>query len=124
MTGMYAAPSFSEDHGGFVELHCPQCDFEYLHHTTVTVFDREEDQEAGLRVVVGRGGRVKVDGDLKGNPSSRRHGIAIEMWCEGCGSQSVLHIAQHKGNMQFRTLVAEVGGDDSIGLDELNARPI
>lgn len=123
MSSAYKAPGFSEDFGGFVDLHCPHCDFEYLHHAAVTVFDREEDQASGMRVEVKPGGRVAVDGDLKKNPSSRRHGVTIELWCEGCNSVSALEIAQHKGNTQLRVVVREVGkGNDSPSLDEVIAR--
>ncbi|HXU03825.1 MAG TPA: hypothetical protein VN903_22825, partial [Polyangia bacterium] len=31
------------------------------------------------------------------NPSGRRDGIAIDLWCESCKEGSTLTIAQHKG---------------------------
>jgi hypothetical protein len=84
---------------------CPQCDnlgsdgvrYPHLHHRTVTVFDRiEEDHD----VIVTRISRGKVVRELNGsgNPSRRRGGIAIEFWCELCHGVSVLTLAQHKGS--------------------------
>jgi hypothetical protein len=32
-----------------------------------------------------------------GNPSSRRGGVAIRFWCEGCDSAPELTLEQHKG---------------------------
>jgi hypothetical protein len=34
------------------------------------------------------------------NPSSRRGGIAIRFWCEGCPFISELTLAQHKGSTE------------------------
>ncbi len=87
--------SYEEGFGG--QLKCPSCGFNYLHHDKVEVFERSEDAEHGLHVVV-ENGSVKTDTDLQGNPSSRRHGLAIHFWCEGCDEKPVLTLIQHKGN--------------------------
>lgn len=78
-------------------LLCPNCNDGYLHHVRVEVFERSEDQETGLHVVVD-GGEITVDKNLEGNPSSRRHGLSIFFECENCSAESVLTVAQHKGN--------------------------
>jgi len=79
------------------ELKCPSCGFNYLHHHKIEVFEREEDAEYGLHVVIHKSAAT-TDPNLSGNPSGRRHGLAIHFLCEGCQSNSILTIAQHKGN--------------------------
>ena len=88
------------------KLYCPRCGGDWLHHDKVEVFEREEDAETGLHVVVD--GAVSLDTDLEGNPSSRRHGLKVHVWCETCPANSVLTISQHKGS----TLIdlEEIGG--------------
>ena len=39
----------------------------------------------------------EIDNKGSGNPSWRRHGLAICFECEFCGRTSELTIAQHKG---------------------------
>lgn len=84
---------------GESNLTCPHCGNNYLHHGEVTVFFRNEDEPL---VVVTRieGGSASVDvvpTPASGNPSSRRDGLTVNFWCEGCGRSSELTIAQHKG---------------------------
>jgi len=91
-------PKFDAYEQGFgAELLCPNCGFNYLHHDQVEIFERNEDALSGLHVVVDDG-RLSTDTSLSGNPSSRRHGLNIRFWCEGCKAISILSIAQHKGN--------------------------
>jgi hypothetical protein len=79
-------------------LTCPSCGYTYMHHVGVEVFDRDrEDSETGLHLSVEPGGVVRMDTKQAGNPSSRRDGVRIYLWCEGCPEKSVLTIAQHKG---------------------------
>lgn len=78
------------------ELLCPRCEFKYLHHHQVDIYEREEDAALGLHVEV-TNGQVVTDTNLSGNPSSRRDGIIISLWCEGCNAKLLLKIAQHKG---------------------------
>jgi len=93
---------FSKDmscyHYGDV-LCCPNCGGEYLHHTTIEVFNRKhEDSWHGLHCIIDDT-KIRADIDAsKGNPSERRNGIKIKFWCEYCGLSTWLHILQHKGN--------------------------
>lgn len=79
------------------ELLCPSCSGHNLHHDRIEVFERGEDKDHGVHVVVDDG-RATVDTSLQGNPSSRRHGLTIRFWCEACSAQFNLNLAQHKGN--------------------------
>ena len=103
-------------------LLCPLCGQDsYLHHQGVAYFAREEDGAFGTRVEVKEKDvdktpfhRVCVNTDthnqLGGNPSIRRGGIAILLWCELCGGSYEFCIAQHKG----QTLVFWRGNTDAI----------
>lgn len=89
-------------------LTCPCCNEEYLHHGTVTVFDRNEDAPFVRKTTVADYvGVASVDNESSGNPSGRRTGLTIEFWCETCGGcdedgnitkPMLLHILQNKGN--------------------------
>lgn len=79
-------------------LQCPCCQKgEYLTHSTIDVFQRHEDEEECLH--------TRTDGFVtttkktkgRGNPSSRRHGLSVELICEMCEGRSRLTLAQHKG---------------------------
>jgi hypothetical protein len=87
----------SEDNFGLIV--CPECQGHETHHEKVEVFERYEDSEKGMHVVVTRE-CVTTDrkaSEKDGNPSKRRSGIVIHMWCEGCHSRFSLNLAQHKG---------------------------
>lgn len=84
------------EEGSGAELLCPRCDCNYLHHDQVDVYERSEDAATGMHVNV-CDGRAVVNTDLHGNPSSRRHGLSIGLWCEGCHAKLLLTFAQHKG---------------------------
>ena len=92
-------PEFS---GGFGEqmLCCARCGEAMLHQERVEVFiPQQEDDERGLRLSVNIE-KVSFETDShagRGNPSSRRDGVAITFWCEICHGKSRLTIAQHKG---------------------------
>lgn len=102
-------------------LLCPLCGQDsYLHHQGVTYFAREEDGAFGTRVDVKERDddetpfhHVCVNTDthnrLTENPSLRRGGIAILLWCELCGGSYEFCIAQHKG----QTLVSWRGNTDA-----------
>jgi hypothetical protein len=93
-------PKFAKyQSGSGAELLCPACEGTYLHHGTVEVFECGEDAEHGVHVTVSDG-KATMDTSLKGNPSSRRHGLKINFWCEQCHATSVLLIKQHKGNTE------------------------
>jgi hypothetical protein len=82
---------------GDTRLLCPRCGDDYLHHGRVEVFARTEDA-TGVHTTV-EAETVRVDRDLTGNPSGRRHGVTIAFSCEGCPDDPdlLLTIAQHKG---------------------------
>lgn len=92
-------PKFSDDvcpRGDKCCLCCPKCGFYYTHHIGTVIFNRK-----------GEDGPNKLLTDcpddymlrwLPENPSSRRDGIAILFWCEGCHVVFEMTIAQHKGN--------------------------
>lgn len=83
--------------GEGAELLCPNCGFNFLHHSRVEIFERKEDASSGLHVTV-KGEQAVIDSDLKGNPSSRRNGLVVHFWCERCKAKPALTISQHKGN--------------------------
>lgn len=80
-------------------LLCPGCGGEYLHHEEVDVFNRAEDSLTGQHTHIPSTstGSVTVRSNLDGNPSVRRHGLRIEVWCELCHGRFSLCLAQHKG---------------------------
>lgn len=91
-------PKFGQDHGNYgVELICPSCGFNCLHHEMVEVFERREDVLSGVHATVADA-KATFDTSLEGNPSARRHGLKIYFWCEGCKTKPVLSISQHKGS--------------------------
>ena len=104
--------------GDWAVLVCPSCGFRCTHHDSapVEVWQRPEDGDQP-------GVAVQPDGDVRpippgGNPSSRRSGVALHFWCEGCGDYFMLTIAQHKGN----TLVAVHQTDGHPAIHEAQAR--
>lgn len=87
---------------GKSNLICPRCNSNYLHHSTVTVFDRNEDEKLTSITEVIPGllaDTFTVASDIvnKRNPSPRRHGLVILFKCENCGDGFELAIGQHKG---------------------------
>ena len=89
---------FSDD-----ALVCPNCSEDYLHHHSITIYDRTEDADLTTVTTVNDGllsSRLMASGII-GNPSPRRHGAVITFDCEICDKISELAIAQHKG----RTLI-------------------
>lgn len=91
-------PKFNPLQGGYdAELLCPNCGGNYFHHGLVEIFERTEDGDYGIHAAVDNG-KATIDTCLAGNPSARRHGLTVHFWCEQCSSESVLIIAQHKGN--------------------------
>lgn len=86
---------------------CPRCGSHNLHHVGVTVFDRAEDAESVVQIAV-MGATVETTvapAKGSGNPSSRRHGLAIKFACEHCAWNKddgivELTVAQHKGSTE------------------------
>jgi hypothetical protein len=73
----------------FAALKCPHCGDTYLHQENVTIYHRAED--ARYTVVMAQNGHdmvvTKFPSEEVMNPSSRRHGIVIEFWCEYCNME-------------------------------------
>jgi hypothetical protein len=105
------------DRGSVMDLACPQCGSEYLHHTGAVFFNRGEDADSVVKIVVeGATSTTSVDAGAD-NPSSRRHGMFIKFDCEQCstpGDVLQLNIAQHKGSTElswtFSPKVPQRGG--------------
>ncbi|WP_316194430.1 hypothetical protein [Bradyrhizobium sp. SZCCHNRI3052] len=88
------------DRGSVMDLICPRCGSEYLHHTGAVFFERGEDAASVVKIVVdGASTTTSIDPGAD-NPSSRRHGMFVKFECEQCsgpGGVLQLNIAQHKG---------------------------
>ena len=94
------------------DLECPECTSTNMHHLSVELFNRKEDDLQGDHITVvvpeshGWGWdndlevapQSSIDNDLTRNPSGRRTGIIINFHCEDCGTRPSMTIAQHKGN--------------------------
>jgi len=111
--GFQITDGYSEDEW---LLHCPACGEEYLHHTQVETFVRQEDEKEGIHTTTdftdasqanSIKGRVSVDRIMVGNPSCRREGLVITFYCEMCSHISKLKIFQHKGQTFIRHDVAK-----------------
>lgn len=106
---------------------CPHCSGEFMHHVGVDIYERHEDRDSGTHVAVYgvdtndrdshlNKASVVVDTSMDGNPSPRRQGLTIQLWCEGCQSQLELSVAQHKGQtlVNFDVVrTAQTQNDDS-----------
>ena len=91
-------PQLNPPQNGYdAELLCPSCGGNFLHHEVVEIFERSEDEEKGIHLKVAEG-QATIDNSLKGNPSARRHGLAIRFRCETCPSEPVFTLSQHKGS--------------------------
>ena len=94
-------PTFEKTHSSSTAscLLCPHCGGYYLHHMTTEVFERREDAEKGTHITVKREA-LTMDTSVTtkdGNPSSRRSGINIILWCEDCNNELKMTMSQHKG---------------------------
>lgn len=104
MTDTITDRPFATETGGVAggqawELRCPACHGEHLHHEGVRIWERSED-EAMVRLTAVEAGYVHTALEHSAgseNPSLRRHGLAIEFWCEFCAGRGELSFAQHKG---------------------------
>lgn len=84
-------------------LLCPKCGEDNLHHGRVHIYERPEDQPWVRQTVIEDDAiNSSVAIGSTGNPSRRRHGLAIEFFCEQCGDVGELTIAQHKGQTLIR----------------------
>ena len=90
-------------------LRCPCCGDSYgLHHTKVEVFMREaEDSETGIHTTA-TSNNTFTDDFMGCNPSKRRDGIIIHLYCEHCEDYNIsLEIAQHKGVTLLQAVVGK-----------------
>lgn len=80
-------------------LLCSHCGDPYTHFKDVRIYRRSEDKDEGLRLNVDmEGGPVVISTAMgSGNPSSRRSGVVLTVWCENCDAVTAVSFAQHKG---------------------------
>ena len=109
-------------------LKCAHCGNTNLHHDEVIVFERREDAQQGMRVMVAGVDRqdrqsdnvtglcpsVIIDSTMFGNPSARRQGVHVGLWCEQCGQRSSLSIVQHKGTTHLECSRVLVGANAEL----------
>ncbi|WP_421933033.1 hypothetical protein [Phenylobacterium sp.] len=98
----------TRDAGAAMDLLCPRCGADNLHHFGVTFFERAEDAAELVRLTHFPPSLKTevVRSDVSGNPSSRRDGLAVRFYCEQCGGETEddvieLTIAQHKGSTEI-----------------------
>lgn len=93
---------FEADCGLGPSLVCPRCNSDYLHSSRITIFDRPEDHNYTTVTAVQDGlvANHLIPSGQTENPSGRRHAVAVEFDCEGCGDHGPieLDLSQHKGN--------------------------
>lgn len=100
-------------------IECPSCGCQNLHHTTVDVFQRATETAPDTHVRVGNG--ITVDQDVEENPSSRRNGLTIRLWCEECSEIALMSIEQHKGTTFLRLERVEPNAEDTALETAMNA---
>lgn len=91
--------------GNDYELLCPRCNGNYTHHEKIITFERSEDDHTCLETrIVGKKSTSQITMGLD-NPSPRRHGMCIDVYCEACDNVSKLAIYQHKGQTFIEWIV-------------------
>lgn len=85
-------------------LACPLCDCDYTHHGVVEVFHRPQ-EDARYQQITTDGRRAVFSSGAATSPcpSSRRDGLRLRFWCEGCHGAFSLEISQHKGQTILET---------------------
>ena len=79
-------------------LHCDNCGEANLHHYQTEIFNRtEEDSDIGNHVIIQDQITVS-NGNMSKNPSRRRDGVVVRLWCEHCDSETIIKVTQHKGS--------------------------
>jgi hypothetical protein len=87
------------DYVNYETLVCPSCGGDNLHHGVIeTFYTNDHNAKTGDHLTIDVNGWVSKDKNIKQNPSPGRDGILIHFTCETCPAESVLSIAQHKGN--------------------------
>ena len=88
-------PAYTE---GPATVHvCPHCGSEYTHHNGVEVFRRDGEDMDGDHLSMDSAGVIRKDEDMSNNPTNRRDGVRIHLWCEQCDFIHDLVVWQHKG---------------------------
>ena len=94
-------------------LLCPWCRGVFTHHQRVAIHQREpfEDGDSHATVVATASDGDDLAGapDVPGNPSSRRNGITVDLYCELCAGWFALRIAQHKGQTIVDVMKTQAG---------------
>jgi hypothetical protein len=92
-------------------LKCAACGDNNTHHCRVEVFNRKcEDAETGTHLTI-TDQTVVQDSSMRLNPSRRRDGVTITLWCENCDAITELSIVQHKGETVLTTYRCEYEED-------------
>ena len=101
-------PSLREDINseGMILL-CPSCGCNCTHQDRVDVFERKADAEEGKHFTI-EDGLCQEDTDMSRNPSRRRHGLSIELFCEGCHLRFALVVKQHKGETKLECVPSDL----------------
>jgi len=86
---------------------CCKCKSNYVHHDIIEIWERPEDKNVGLHLIIhgsdveDRDGPVQpsmtVDLSMSDNKATRRQWIVIGLWGESCGHRSEIRISQYKG---------------------------
>lgn len=83
-------------YGAAHQLLCPQCGWDCVHITHVTVTARIEDQTATIvRIATTERDNITISADT--NPPGRRDNTVLQVWCEECGGITDVRFLQHKG---------------------------
>jgi hypothetical protein len=108
-------PEFDTGLGGV--LKCANCGDVYTHHETVEVFVRTGEDKGGSHITVREHGNeakdsvggptLVCDEDMSRNPSDRRGGIKIVLWCEMCAERTAVVFSQHKGYTHCESFVVK-----------------
>ena len=90
-------------------LECPQCGGENLHHETIKIFGRLEDDPTSYTEISADAGQPVTEhwqipwvDNFPENPSPRRDAVSIVFWCEHHRGTLTLNIWQHKGSTYYR----------------------
>lgn len=88
-------------------IRCAGCQGDNLHHYRVEVFERQgEDAAIGVHVTV-ESGNALTNISMEGNPSDRRDGVKILLYCEHCEIITIFDILQHKGTTYLNRSVSQ-----------------
>ncbi len=84
---------------------CAHCGDEYVRHTKVQIFERQEGKQEKFHLIVDQ--EIHLDYNMTDNPSCSRNGLIVHLRCENCNELSLLKLEQHEG----RTFLTATIGD-------------